>query len=340
MISAVVDSIAYYLPENIITNVAVSSATDSWSPEEIFEKTGIRERHYASDTETAADLAVKAAERLFNRGDCDRDEVDYILFCTQSPDYFLPTTACIIQERLALSKQVAALDFNQGCSGYVLGLSLAKGLVESGQSRCLLLLTAEVYSKYIDISNASVSTLFGDAGTATLIRSSESGHGIRDFVFGTDGRGAKNLMVKNGGMRDFVERSALKGSTQSVCDNSSTIPPTLYMNGPEIFRFAISSVPKLTQALLEKTGLTVDDVDYLVLHQANKYMLDQLVSRIGIPKERVPYDFEDTGNTVSCTIPIVLARLMERNLIESGQRLLLIGFGVGYSWAGVIVEWV
>ena len=337
MPKAVIEAVTSYLPDRILTNEELENQIESWTAEKILEKTGIRERRIAENDECASDLAVKAAEKLFEQGKASRDEIDYILFCTQAPDYFLPTSACLIQNRLGLPRTCGAIDFNQGCSGYVIGLSLARGLIESGQSRSVLLLTGETYSKYIHPKDRSVCTLFGDGATATIIRAKESGAGIGEFILGTDGRGGKNLIVPTGAMRQ--SRSEKTAVLHTDKNGNTRTKDNLYMNGPEVFRFAIQRVPKTIRQLLDKVHLTHEDIDFLILHQANRYMLDQLVKRIPIPKEKIPYEFEDIGNTVSSTIPIVLERLIDQDRLKSGDRLLLVGFGVGYSWAGGIVEW-
>lgn len=335
---AVVDGVASWLPETRLTNDDLAGQMGTWSADQIFEKTGIRERRIAASDECASDLAVKAAQRLIGEGRLDPNEIDYILLCTQSPDYLLPTTACLIQERLGAPRSCGALDFNLGCSGYVYGLSLAKGLIESGQARCVLLLTAETYSKYIHPMDRSVRTLFGDGAAATVIRAQEGVEaGIGQFLFGTDGRGGKNLIVPAGASRlpaseaTAVEAEDGDGNVRSRND--------LSMNGREIFRFAIETVPRAIKALLERTGLTIEDIDFVVFHQATRFMLNELVRKMRIPAEKVPLELEDVGNTVSSTIPIVIERLAARNMLKSGHRLLLVGFGVGYSWAGGLVTW-
>jgi len=335
---AIISAAASHAPERVLTNDELAARPGGYSAEQIFEKTGIRERRIAAEDECASDLAVTAAEKLFDSGRLNAEEVDYLLFCTQSPDYFLPTTACVIQDRLGLPRTCGAIDFNQGCSGFVVGLSLAKGLIESGQARCVLLLTGDTYSKFIHPGDRSVCTVFGDGAAATVVRAHEGSGGLGEFVFGTDGRGAKQLMVPAGGLRQPRTEETAKEDEDG--DGNVRSSDNLYMNGREIFRFAITAAPKSIRALLAKQEWTADELDHLVLHQANRFMLDELVKRLKTDKDRVPYEFENRGNTVSSTIPIVLERLIEEERIQSGAKLLLCGFGVGYSWAGCTVEWV
>jgi len=334
---AKIEIVTTHCPEQVLGNEELASRWESWTAEKIEEKTGIRERRIAAPDECSSDLAVAAAEKLFYCLPEAREKVDYLLFCTQTPDYILPTSACLIQHRLKLSCAVGALDFNQGCSGYVVGLSLAKGLIESGQAESVLLLTGETYSKLADPNDSAVTTLFGDGGTATLIQASEDEGGLGEFVFGTDGKGGKNLMVEAGGYRLPCSESTAQKVEQE--DGSARAKDYLYMNGPEIFRFAISEVPRSFKELLKKAELEKTDIDYLVLHQANKFMLDHVVKRLRMPPEKCPYEFGDIGNTVSCTIPFVLSRLDEKAQLTRGQQLVLVGFGVGYSWAGCELIW-
>lgn len=335
---AVIDGVASWVPENRLTNDDLADRLGTWSADRILAKTGIRERRIAAPDECSSDLAVRAAQRLIGDGRLDPNEIDYILLCTQSPDFFLPTTACLIQERLGAPRTCGALDFNLGCSGYVYGLSLAKGLIESGQARCVLLLTAETYSKYINPKDRSVRSLFGDGAAATVVRAQEGTEaGIGQFLFGTDGRGGKNLIVPAGASRlpaseaTAVETEDADGNVRSQND--------LAMNGREIFRFAIETVPRAIKTLLERAKLAMEDIDFVIFHQATTFMLSELTRKIHIPAEKVPLEIEDIGNTVSSTIPIVIERLAARNALKTGHRLLLVGFGVGYSWAGGLVTW-
>jgi 3-oxoacyl-[acyl-carrier-protein] synthase-3 len=335
--SIYINSISYYLPELILSNDSIHQKFPEWDIEKISTKTGINSRHISAKDEFSSDMAVKAAEQLFLEHNIDRSTIDFLLFCTQSPDYFLPTTACLLQDRLGLNTTAGALDFNLGCSGFVYGLSLAKGLVAGGMAKNILLITSETYSKFIHPEDKSNKTIFGDAAAATLI-SSESGFcSIGDFVFGTDGKGAENLIVKQGGMRFPVSNDNI-----DVCDEYGNIKndKNLFMDGAAIFNFTIESVPKLTKAILEKSKLNMEQVDLFVFHQANKYMLNHLRKKIGIPEEKFFIAMEHCGNTVSSTIPIALYEAQKQGKIDQSKNVILAGFGVGYSWAAcnLIIE--
>lgn len=329
--------VAYHLPERVVTNDELQAIHPDWRMGEVYEKSGIRARHVAAEGETAADLGCRATEKLFERSSVAPGDIDYLLFCSQAPDYLLPTTACMLQDRLGLPKQCGALDFNLGCSGYVYGLQMAKCLIAAGQARKVLLITADTYSKYIHPRDRTVVSLFGDGAAATLVGPTDGDAVIGEFLVGTDGRGAKNLMVPSGGAR--LARSpetAEERTDETGCVRSQE---HLFMDGQAIFGFAITVVPRLVKQLLSQAELTLDDVDLFLYHQANAFMLDHLARRSKIPAEKMVVDVETIGNTVSSSIPIALARCVESGRLQAGHRLLLVGFGVGYSWGACDVVW-
>ncbi len=333
--SARIAAIASYLPERVLGNEELAQLYPGWTAEKIFDKTGIRERRIAAPGETAADLAVAAANRLFDTAAIARDSIDFIILCTQAPDYVLPTSACLIQERLGLTTASGALDINLGCSGFVYALALARGLIETGAATRVLLLTADTYSRYIHPLDKSVRTLFGDGAAATLVEAIESGaSAIGPFVFGTDGSGANSLIVRTGGARE--PRS--EGTSQEIADSSGNTrtADNLFMDGPAIMSFTLSTVPKACQQLLTRAGTTLDDIDLVVLHQANRYMLETLRRKMRIPENKFVVFLEHCGNTVSSTIPIALESVLAGGH-ASPRRVMLVGFGVGYSWAGTLV---
>ena len=334
---AAIAAIASYLPACELTNEALASEVGDWPADQIFEKTGIRSRRIAAEGECASDLGVAAARRLFESGACAPGDVDFLIFCTQSPDYFLPATACTMQARLGLPTTCGAVDINQGCSGFVYGLALAKSLVEAGTASRVLLVTADTYSKFLHPRDRSVRTLFGDGAAATLVVGREADDElIGPFVLGTDGRGACQLIVPVGGLRrrpdaeTAVAREAEGGNWRSE--------QNLYMNGPEIFTFTLNAVPRAVEQLLLKANGGPQAVDYFVFHQANRFMLERLRNKLKIAPERFCIDLEDCGNTVSSTIPIALERARGRGSITSGQRVMLVGFGVGFSWAAGMIR--
>jgi 3-oxoacyl-[acyl-carrier-protein] synthase-3 len=335
---AFISAIEYYLPAHTVSTEDLAAEFPDWSVAKIDDKTGIRSRHIAAPDECSSDLAVAAARKLFASGACRPEDIDFVLLCTQSPDYFLPTTACLIQDRLGIPTTAGALDFNLGCSGFIYGLGLAQGLIASGQASKILLLTAETYSKFMNPADRSVRTIFGDAGAATLLESIDGAHPlIGPFVYGTDGSGGPNLMVPTGGMRrPRTPETAISAEDET---GSARCQDNLFMNGGEIFAFTIEAVPKSVAALLQKACLTAADIDLFIFHQANRYMLEHLRKRLKIPPEKFQLSMAHCGNTVSSTIPIALKHAVEEGKVSSGTVMMLVGFGVGYSWGAAILRW-
>lgn len=328
---AYVKAVSFYLPKNILSNENLSQQFPEWSIEKIVSKIGIEQRHIASENETALDLAVGAAECLLKEYSVDRFAIDYVILCTQSPDYFLPTSACIIQDKLALSTSCGALDINLGCSGYVYGLSLAKALVVAGIAKNVLFLTAETYSKYLHPKDKGNRAIFGDGASATLI-STDGFAKIANFSFGTDGSGAQNLVVKSGAARHRCAYDNL-----IFDENGNPLSSDyLFMNGSEIFNFTLEFVPLLVDDVLQKNALQKDDVNLFVFHQANKYIMNFIRKKIKIDESKFYYALADVGNTVSSSIPIALCKARIENKLHG--NVLLAGFGVGYSWAGVVLN--
>jgi 3-oxoacyl-[acyl-carrier-protein] synthase III len=335
-VAARIAAVATHLPDTVLTNDQLAIDFPSWSADKILEKTGIRERRVTAADETALDLAVAAVQQLFAQAPAARDAVDFVILCTQAPDHVLPTSACIMQHRLGLRTGVGALDVNLGCSGFVYGLSLASGLIASGAATNVLLVTADTYSKYINVKDKSVRTLFGDGAAATLVCADDEGTGrIGPFTFGTDGGGADRLIVPAGGFRrpsgpdTAVEAEDRSGNVRSA-DN-------LFMDGGAVMNFTLREVPRMYAALLGKAGLAEADLAAVILHQANKFMLDSLQKKMGVDEGKLPRRYELIGNTVSSTIPFVLEQEMAAGRLPRGARAALLGFGVGLSWAGAIV---
>ncbi len=334
---ATIRAIKSFLPEGKLTNEQLAGEFGDWHAGQIFSKTGVAVRGVAGANETASDLGVAAGERLFASGACAPEEVDFLLFCTQSPDYFTPTSACVMQDRLGLKTSCGAIDFNQGCSGYVYGLALAKSLIEAGTASKVLLITADTYTKFINRRDRSIRTLFGDGAAATLVTSIEAeSEMIGPLVLGTDGRGVNEIIVPAGGLRcrptaeTAIEKEDDAGNWRSA--------QNLYMNGADVFSFALRTVPPAVEELLQKSGLTLDQVDFFILHQANKFILERLRGKMKIPPEKFWIDMENCGNTVSSTIPIALEGALEQQRVKPGDRVALVGFGVGYSWGAAMIQ--
>lgn len=323
---AFIKAIEYYLPE----------LTEENTNARLRKKTGIERRHICPNDMTAGDMAVLAAEKLFEQG-INRSAIDFLLLCTQSPDYYLPTTACILQDKLHLGRNCGALDFNLGCSGFIYGLGLAKGLIESGQCRNVLLLTSETYSKYINPNDNSTKNLFGDAASAVLVSAVDTERfGLYGFVYGTDGSGAGDLIVPVGGSRNPCMSTEL----ESIMDSYGNVRTNrdLYMNGQNIMNFALDTVPLAVNQILADSSLSREDINYYVFHQANKLILDSLREKCGL--QEMPYwnDMKEYGNTVSGSLPIALYDMLTREYFSGLRRVMMTGFGVGLSWGGCIAD--
>ena len=303
--------IQYYLPQAVLTNETLAKSFPEWSAEKILAKTGIDTRHISDEREGSLELSVRACKKLFAEGVAP-GMIDFILMCTQSPKYRLPSTACLLQAELGIPCASGALDFDLGCSGFVYGLAMAKGLVKGGVAKSILLVTAETYTKYIGEMDKSTRTIFGDGAAATLIDEDMVGR-LGEFVLGTDGSGADKLILRES--------------------------ENLFMDGPEIFNFTLDVVPKTIDAVCGKNGITRDDVDFFVFHQANKFMLDTIRKVTGLSKDKFYVNLEDTGNTVSSTIPIALKRAESEGKLRTGMKVMVLGFGVGLSWGGTIIQY-
>ena len=324
---AAIGPISIHLPQRVETNEELSADNPRWDMELIGSKTGIYQRHIAAEGECSSDLGVKAAEKLFAEFDIDPQSIDFLLFCTQTPDYPLPTTACLMQDRLGLSTSVGALDFNLGCSGFVYGLSIADGLIQSGAAKRILFITAETYSKFIDKHDRSLRTIFGDGAAATLIDAVDSPT-LSGFKFGTDGSGADTLLVAKGGHRSAEEQIGPRKRKRWKSD--------LYMDGPALLAFTAGQIPGLVDSVLESKSLTKNDIGYFLFHQATFKMLDLLVKSMELEPERLPIKLKDVGNTVSATLPILIWQMRQEGSLKKDQTHMLVGFGVGWSWAGCL----
>ncbi len=323
-------NLEYHLPEIKLSNKQLKEVFPDWDYQSFEQKVGIHSRFIAAKNETALDLAEKASLSLLEK--IDRNEIDFVLLCTQSPDYFLPTSACILQQRLGLSKKCGALDFNLGCSGYVYGLALAKGLLSANIASQVLLIVAETYSKHLHPGDRVNRAIFGDAAAATLV--TKDSFKIGEFVLGTDGNGYQDLIVKNGG---FKNKSLIEANDYEYGTGNITSDNHLYMNGSSIYSFTIANIPDLVSHTAVKNSITLDEVDYFIFHQANQFMLEYLRKKIKIDPAKFCIDMAETGNTASATIPIALKNALTNGVINTGDKVMLVGFGVGLSWGATII---
>lgn len=324
---ATIGPVSVYFPQKHETIDDLEREHPEWNNSEIHSITGVFGRYISAEDEFCSDMAVSAGTKLFQEHGIDPHSVDFLLLCTQTPDYPLPTTACIVQDRLGMRRDCGALDFNLGCSGYVYGLCLADGLIRSQVAKRILLITSEAYTKYIDPSDRSLRTIFGDAAAATLIDASDS-PSIHAFSLGTDGSGADTLVAYGKGARP--ESLSIKPRHRRRWSSS------LYMDGAELIKFTNSSIPPLVDDLLSKAGMEKSDIHLFLMHQATRKMLEGLTDSLGISPEKVPIKMENYGNTVSSTLPILIEEMRREGAFSPEKMNMLLGFGVGLSWAGAI----
>lgn len=326
---ACIKAIATYLPPTIESNAGEDTR--------FIRKIGISERHVALESESAGDLAVGAAECLFQRYAIERESIDFILLCVQHPDYQMPTTACHVQARLGIPQSCGAMDFGLGCSGYGYGLSLAKGLIETGMAQRVLLLTSSVYNKYINKADHSIRPLFGDGATATYIVAEESDKPfLHSFVFGTDGSRYDKLYIPVGGSRNMPRDHSEVVETDERGNVRSNYE--VYMDGTAITYFTLREVPLMVDQVLAKAGLTRKDLDYCVFHQANKFMLEYVRKKCGLMEVPFHNEIDKIGNTVSGSIPFGIEAISRETSSTELRNVLLAGFGVGLSWVGCMVD--
>ncbi len=336
---AFINGISYYLPAKELKNNELSKMYPEWSVEKISGKTGIHSRHIAAEDEYSSDMALTVLNKLIAEFQIDKKTIDYLILCTQTPDYILPTTACIIQDKAELPTSCGAIDINLGCSGYIYGLGLAKGLISTGQAKNIVFITSETYSKLIHPLDKSNRTIFGDGAAATLITSepkqSDFKAKIGNLAYGTDGSGHKHLIVKNSGIKqkNFKLPDNLDDEGKFVSNDNF-----LFMNGREIFNFTAFKVPPLISKTLQLNNLNIEETSFFIFHQANAYMLNFVRKRCKIPESKFFISIKDVGNTVSSTIPIALRRYVNNTRPKKGDKILLSGFGVGLSMGGVIIE--
>lgn len=330
-------AVEYTLGEDSLTHEELERRFGVESMKKVLAGAGIRNRRIAPAGVCGSDLAFDAAQKMFSRHALDPKSFDLLIFCTQSPDYLMPTTACLLHERLGLRKECACFDINLGCSQYVYALSVANGLIATGVASRALVLTGDTMSQTVNAMDRSIAPLLGDGGSATMLAAVPDGGGFLGFELGTDGSGAEYLMLRAGGFRMPVSPETAIAAADA--EGNVRSPQNFYMNGAAVFHFAISMVPKMVQGVLAKTGLSMDGVDLFLFHQANKYMLDYLVKKMKIPPEKTHFFLEEVGNTSGSTMPILLAEAWRAGKIRPGSVVLMAVFGVGFSWAATVVRW-
>lgn len=333
----VIEDIAYYLPEKVISNEMLSQEHPDWNLSTITQRTGIKKRHIADDNETALDLAFQACQKLFEKNPMISTQIDAIIFCTQSSDYILPPNACILHKLLNLPDEVIAFDFNLACSGYIYGLTIANSLILSKSATHVLLVTADTYSKYIHPQDRSTMVLFGDGAAVTLLQPSLDDHrGIVDIICATFGKDYTKFIIPDGGCRNNTSNKT-KGDLISNQNNDSKAKK-INMDGAGILSFVASKVPQQILKILERNHLTIHNIDKIIFHQASQMTIDMLARTLHINHEKIFQNLETIGNTVSASIPIAIQQALNTQAISKGNTILISGFGVGLSYASAIVK--
>lgn len=330
-----IKGISACVPANMVKN----AENELFAPGEInafISNVGVEELRMSEKNVCTSDLCVAAAEKLLIESQTDRNDIGILVFVSQSPDYFfLPNTACIIQDRLKLSKETLAFDVPLGCSGYVYGLNLIASYLSSGQIKKGLLLVGDTASKIPHAKDKSSSMLFGDAGAATLLEYDEKSDGFH-FHMATDGSGYKAIIVPEGGFRTRFSAASLDEYTSN--EGLVRTPHSLHLDGFDVFSFGISEAPKTCKKLMEHLSISNEDIDFAVFHQANKMMNEKIRKKLGLPENKVPYSLKHFGNTSSASIPLTMVTEMSAELQQSSTRLMLCGFGVGLSWGTAYLQ--
>lgn len=325
-----------HLPKDTLDNSELIQLFPEKSKELIYKSFGIKKRHVREFNQTGSDLAFLAAEKLFIEfEDFNKTDIDFLIFCTEGLDYKAPTSSSVLHYRLGLNQNCGCIDMPMGCAGYIYGLSLANAMIVSGNATNVLLLVSDIPTSVIHSKDFDLRCIFGDAGAATLIQASEQ-KGIGKFVFGNDGEGAKNLIVERGSTRAPIDKDWIELYKN---EPGNLAHGKMEMNGLEIARFSLQRVPTLLQETLKRNNLPFEEVDLFVFHQASKFILSALRRKCKIPKEKFYEYYEEIGNTVSCSIPIALKQAELEGKLKIGHKVMLLGFGVGYTWGGTIVEW-
>ena len=331
-----ISAIEYYLPETIVTNSDLHNENPDWDMANIAIKSGVSQRHIAAGDETAFDLAAKAADKLFAYGKHDKDEIDAVIFCTQSPDYIMPSNAFLLHGYLGLKDEVLAFDYNLACSGYIYGLTIARALILAGTTRNVLLVTGDTYSKYINKKDRTTRVLFGDGAAVSLLTATDDDEGIMDVMLATSGKHYQTFFVPAGGCR--LPHSTTTAIEEVDSSNNVRSKNDIYMDGMAVWSFIQSTVPKQIRALLARNSLGIGDIDQYVFHQASKLTLDSLVKALRIDPNKAYIDLASTGNLVSSSVPIALKNALLAGDIKRCTTVLISGFGVGLSWGSMLIK--
>lgn len=325
MINAKIIGTGAYIPEKIYDNAYMESIVDT-NDEWITRRTGIKERHIAAEDEYTSDMATIAAKRAILDSGLTPEDIDLILLATVTPDYFTPSCSCIVQNNIG-AVNAAAIDYNAACSSFVTGLTIAKQFIETGAYKNVLIVCADVLSKVTDYKDRSTCVLFGDAAGAAVVAASEE-KGIIATDIGADGSGAM-----------AISSMAVKTNEAEIAERISGHKETILMAGQTVMKFAVKAMADASNRVVEKAGVSWDDIALVVPHQANYRIVDSAIKRMGIGSDKVYLTLEKYGNTSASCIPVALTEAAAAGRIKKGDKIILVGFGGGLTWGAALLEW-
>lgn len=331
-----IEQIESHYPNNCFTNDDLAVSNPNWDMKKVQEKTGVFKRFFADESETALDLSIHAVQKLFDNYQIDKNSIDGIIYCTQSPDYIMPPNAFLIHKHFGFESNVLAFDINMACSGYIYCLSIANGFFSSNVANRILIINADTYSKYINKKDRSARVLFGDGAAATIV-SNDPQSSILDISLASSGKDYKSFYIPAGAHRLPVSYETSKefedasGNIKSLND--------IEMNGFNVWKFISTAVPNQINDLLKKNGLRIEEIDLFVFHQASKMTLDSLANKLKIKEEQLFLNLQNVGNTVSASIPLALKDAIDQNRLKRGNTILLSGFGVGLSYGSILLKY-
>lgn len=329
--SVFVSALDAALPSNIVTNADLLTENPHWDMAHLEERTGVSERRIALPGQTALDLAEEAFASLASKRPEVRESIDGLIFCTETPDHAIPGNAPLLHHRIGLRQSAFSFDINMGCSGYVHCLDMAKQYIRSGAAETILIATGDTYSHLISPGDRATRVLFGDGACVTLVSACAPEKGVVDTIFGTDGGNFDRFYVPAGGARNPASDDT-KAITVDRSGNERNLEQ-ITMEGFKVLTFFNSVVPASVKNLLNRNSLEVEDIKLFIFHQASKVALDSLTKSLRVSPDRVLRHMEKTGNLVSSSVPVTLKAAMDENLLQSGDKAVLCGFGVGLSWA-------
>ncbi|MCE5306267.1 MAG: ketoacyl-ACP synthase III [Acidobacteriales bacterium] len=329
--------LAAVLPAGVVDNEEIARRFGERETASAIKMSGVRERRVTNSGQCASDLALTAAERLIQSTGFDRSLIDLLIFVSQTPDYKIPTTASVLHGKLGLRECCATFDVNQACSAYPYSLSIAHSMISSGVSNYALVLNGDTLTKLIHPRDRSLAVLHGDAAAATIVGPCAEGYGLEGFVLGTAGSGAKHLLVPAGGSRlPCGPETRDEQTDESGCVHTDE---NLVMDGPAVFHFSVYKVPEAIRGALSELGLTIDDIDTVILHQANKTMMDLIYRTLRVPPEKRFYCIEQMGNSSGPSTPVALAEAWRQGKVRPGSRTLMCSFGAGLTWGVAVIRW-